>query len=963
VQAATARALAEAARILEGALTLLQDAEEILDTALDQDETGKLASMALKALHDKEDISHDATAEFVQRVLWDICNHLHQHEPADMRGALRQHLETVSQCKAEVVRRRDLLGPLVLVRIPKLENADLGRTQSRIVRAGGVNIRELTSILTLWFRGCLKGNEGDFLCLQPIMKKTLPHEPVAWDGEKGVVMVLQATTQLNGRVFGKGDWKCANAREGQQAGSRATITFPTFELKTRKKSSAVATGVWLKDDSVAPVMAQSALAQRILQTMEDLEGWWVPKKWSTEEGEEMQIILRGRGDQKTTRVTALPAPSSEQVLHIGNLHKKIGLTPSECDKALEALQMLVDEEKTRAIEVHGEWFLFLLAPYAEDALRTIQVVGEAGLTPGASVRDWVVGSSTLVFLRQLRLAVGQGIWLDYRVVGANKTLSAAEEEQALQEHKRQEGRWYHAVTPLRGTGFVSTKNVTLMAAAFISKYADDVSAQYPSMVVYNVGPQNAVVLFKNSIYTSVIDTRPLPVGGALAEIFQVPQQALDAFYESLCAGAQNYMGRWKVLPDRLDALQQDNIIEHNPTSSILAEQRTRGQSVLHLTRSQVRDLIAATRKKISSKAGLSIIALENGECLIPDPQGAGMLWVLGQAVAGGDRQPIAECKMQWSIPLSAKMLEHKRDHGQMLIDVLQEACPELVHGTMAMEMVARLADARRLIVVPVTEGYLVVTPEVTAPASEPGARARIATLEQQFGEGVHEGEFLSGCENAWPSLTSDSRSIEASVRILSTKTLNSAVQGLLQGPFVWKGVRVTAPEGGADAYQDGATFTQQLMKLQWGPVNAPEVEQDIDMQQIVKHPGGRDMRGPARLLSMVAAMPQHRPRFVPIGQDRTSILVIPQTTQYPFLAWNYDDSRFRHWKPVGKNSLKKLEKCPSKDLSAADRSKASGNARAREEDDGSGDTQRTPPMANQENSANGEGSALVTDDE
>jgi len=180
---------------------------------------------------------------------------------------------------------------------------------------------------------------------------------------------------------------------------------------------------------------------------------------------------------------------------------------------------------------------------------------------------------------------------------------------------------------------------------------------------------------------------------------------------------------------------------------------------------------------------------------------------------------------------------------------------------------------------------------------------------------------------------------------------------------VWKGVRVTAPEGGADAYQDGATFTQQLMKLQWGPVNAPEVEQDIDMQQIVKHPGGRDMRGPARLLSMVAAMPQHRPRFVPIGQDRTSILVIPQTTQYPFLAWNYDDSRFRHWKPVGKNSLKKLEKCPSKDLSAADRSKASGNARAREEDDGSGDTQRTPPMANQENSANGEGSALVTDDE
>ena len=963
VQAATARALAEAERILENTLTLLLDAEEILDRALDQDETGKRASITLKALHDKEDISHDATAEFVQRVIWEICNHLHQHEHADIRVALRQHLKTVSQCKAEVARRRDLLGPPVLVRVSKLENADLGRNHSRIVRAGGVDIRVLTSLLTLWFRECLKDKEGDFLCLQPIMKKTLPHEPVAWDWDKGVVMVLQATTQLNGKVFGKGDWKCAKVLEEQQASSRVTITIPTFDQKTKKKSSAVVTGAWLKDDSVSTVFAQPALAQDILKTMEELEGWWVPKEWGTEEGEEKQTTLRGRGDQKTTRVTALPAPSPEQSFHIGNLHQKIGFTPSECDKALEAIQLLVDEEKIKAIEVHGKWFLFLLAPYAEDTLRTIQAVGDAGLTPGASVRDWVVGSSTLVFLRQLRLAVGQGIWLDYRVVGANKILSATEEEQALQEHGRQEGRWYHAVAPLRETGFVSTKNVTLMAAAFTSKYAAEESKKYPSMVVYNVGAQNAVVLFENSIYTSVIDTRPLLVGGALAEIFKVPQDALDAFYDSLCAGAQNYMGKWKVLPDRLDALPQDNILEHHPTRDILAEQRKQGQSVLYLTRQQVRDLIAATAEKISSKAGLSIIALENGECLIPDPQGPGMLWVLGQSAAGGDRQPITGCKIQWSSPLSAKMQESKRDHGRMLIDVLQVECPELVHGTMAMEMVARLADAGRLMVVAVAEGYLVVTPEVIAPASEPGARSLIATLPQQFGEGVHEGDFLNGCENAWPSLTTDSGPIEASVRILSTKTLNGEIQSLLREPFVWKGVSVTAPEEGANAYQNGATLTQQLLKLQWRPVNATEVERDIDMQQVIKHPGGRDMRGPTRLLSMVAAMPQHRPRFVPIGQDRTSILVVPQTTRYSFLAWDYDDSRFRHWKPVGKNSLKRLEKCQSKDPSAPDRSKASGKTRSREEDDGSGDMQRTPPMANLENSANGEGSALVIEDE
>ena len=63
-----------------------------------------------------------------------------------------------------------------------------------------------------------------------------------------------------------------------------------------------------------------------------------------EEGEEKQTILRGRGDLKATLVSALQAPSPEQSFHIGNLHQKILITPRECDKALEAIQLLVDEE-------------------------------------------------------------------------------------------------------------------------------------------------------------------------------------------------------------------------------------------------------------------------------------------------------------------------------------------------------------------------------------------------------------------------------------------------------------------------------------------------------------------------------------------------------------------------------------------------------------------------------------------
>jgi 16S rRNA G527 N7-methylase RsmG len=69
VKAATARALAETEQILEKTFTLLLEAEEILQRAMEQDETCRPAAIALKALHDKEDISHDVTAEFVQRVI------------------------------------------------------------------------------------------------------------------------------------------------------------------------------------------------------------------------------------------------------------------------------------------------------------------------------------------------------------------------------------------------------------------------------------------------------------------------------------------------------------------------------------------------------------------------------------------------------------------------------------------------------------------------------------------------------------------------------------------------------------------------------------------------------------------------------------------------------------------------------------------------------------------------------
>ena len=38
------------------------------------------------------------------------------------------------------------------------------------------------------------------------MKKTSLNEQMVWDGEKGVVIVLQTPTQLQGPVFESGDW-------------------------------------------------------------------------------------------------------------------------------------------------------------------------------------------------------------------------------------------------------------------------------------------------------------------------------------------------------------------------------------------------------------------------------------------------------------------------------------------------------------------------------------------------------------------------------------------------------------------------------------------------------------------------------------------------------------------------------------------------------------------------------------
>jgi hypothetical protein len=69
----------------------------------------------------------------------------------------------------------------------------------------------------------------------------------------------------------------------------------------------------------------------------------------------------------------------------------------------------------------------------------------------------------------------------------------------------------------------------------------------------------------------------------------------------------------------------------------------------------------------------------------------------------------------------------------------------------------------------------------------------------------------------------------------------------------------------------------------------------------------KDGRGPQKLLLVIARQKEDlRQHMIPVGENGTSIWFIPHTTQYNFLTWNYNDLRFRQWKPDEENSLEQL---------------------------------------------------------
>ena len=92
---------------------------------------------------------------------------------------------------------------------------------------------------------------------------------------------------------------------------------------------------------------------------------------------------------------------------------------------------------------------------------------------------------------------------------------------------------------------------------------------------------------------------------------------------------------------------------------------------------------------------------------MPDPQGPGTLWLLSQPKAGEEPKPLVDCQMEWSINIGNQK-DGGGEDGQMMREYFEEEWPELARGTLGSEMLAQLAEEKRLLVVRTREATLLL---------------------------------------------------------------------------------------------------------------------------------------------------------------------------------------------------------------------------------------------------------------
>jgi hypothetical protein len=245
-------------------------------------------------------------------------------------------------------------------------------------------------------------------------------------------------------------------------------------------------------------------------------------------------------------------------------------------------------------------------------------------------------------------------------------------------------------------------------------------------------------------------------------------------------------------------------------------------------------------------------------------------------------------------------------------------------------MLHELGVRNLLFVLKANTGVMIVLPEVIFPG-------RVATLEQQFGEGTATEDFLDSLDTITPLMLQHGLEMEQAVARKSAGALHQAVTQLLKGVFVLSGVQVQVPESGCKGPQAERLFGQFLIDGRWLPTKPEIVHPSIKMETLAHHPAMRDWRGPRKLLLAIARLREElRPRMIPVGAKGTSILFLPRTTQHNFLTWNYDDLRFGQWNPARSDPLEVLARMELTIENDTDlnRPKSSGKHRSRDESAG-----------------------------
>jgi hypothetical protein len=383
-------------------------------------------------------------------------------------------------------------------------------------------------------------------------------------------------------------------------------------------------GIIIKEALQPPSVANVEMVDAIRSLVKQQEGLWVPRHIDDEDGNQRPVSFTAQGLTQVTRMSELPQSSAAQRFHIRNFYKHVGVSEAQCEDALQVLMQLQKADEVQAVPVGDQWFLFLPAGYAADAVMCIAEHGTEALVVGESVRDWCVSVATMAFLKQVRIVVRDGLWFPFRMVNDGHVYEHVGPRPA-DTVRSQEERWYDAIGPITNTALGKMKDATLIDAAFKSNFNHGA----PRLVVHTVGQAYSLVLFENSVFQEAMTRQPLRVGLPLSATFPtVPEERLMHFYEWMCKTVQGRLMKWRAHEGEVGKDSESAVFEHPPTLRILEQQRATGESSLFLTPLQAQELANATDSSLL-RARPILRAPAGTEYYTPEKEMRGV-WVVTQ---------------------------------------------------------------------------------------------------------------------------------------------------------------------------------------------------------------------------------------------------------------------------------------------------------------------------------------------